>query len=610
MRYFPFERIRQGQRELINDVYFCVANKLHLLADAPTGIGKTSAVLAATLNYAMKNNMLILFLTPRHSQHRIVIETIKQINKLGHKIVAVDLIGKRHFCNQFVDDLTLSDFFEFCRRLKETNKCIFYNNTIKNGHFTRNAIKLVEKIKSTTLHAEEVKDLSKHFCPYEILLYVAKNANVIVGDYYHGFSFIRDQILKKVNRDLDEVIFIVDEAHNLPQRIREMCSTKLSTFIIQMAIKELRKYAEEIENNIGYTIEEELEHIHAILHEMYEKDRFVDKKEFVELIQTKYNYFSLGSMFLEVADIIRDIKRKSFVGSVGAFLDSWLGEDNGYTRIIRKEGKYISLYYNCLDCSKISKPLLNDIHSCIFMSGTLRPLNMYFDILGLPRDRGIAKTYSSPFPKENRLNIVIPDVTTKFTERNKQQFKKIAYYLNSCINCVDENIAVFFPSYELLNTILKLLKTEKNIFVEKKHMSKKEKSEIYKNFLRTKNNVLIGVQTGSFAEGIDYPGKTLSVVIIVGLNLEKPTLEIQALIDFYNNEFNKGWEYAYITPAVLRALQTAGRCIRSEKDRGVCIFMDKRFLWTNYRKIFTKDMEIIVTKEPEKYINEFFTNND
>ncbi len=231
---------------------------------------------------------------------------------------------------------------------------------------------------------------------------------------------------------------------------------------------------------------------------------------------------------------------------------------------------------------------------------------MYFDLLGIDRSRGIAKSYPSPFPKENRLNLVIPDVTTKFTERNEAQYKKIAEYLNKCINCTNENVAVFFPSYELLESISKFINTEKKVFVEKSKMSKKEKSEIHERFLKQKGNVLLGVQTGSFAEGVDYPGKALSIVIIVGLNLEKPTLEVQALIDFYNDEFGKGWEYAYINPAVLRALQTAGRCIRSEHDKGVCIFMDKRFLWANYRKLFAKDMEIVVTKEPEKYIKAFF----
>jgi DNA excision repair protein ERCC-2 len=118
--------------------------------------------------------------------------------------------------------------------------------------------------------------------------------------------------------------------------------------------------------------------------------------------------------------------------------------------------------------------------------------------------------------------------------------------------------------------------------------------------------LLLGVQAGSFSEGVDMPGNFLNGVIIVGVPLEKPDLKTKALIDYYEYMFKRGWDYGYAYPAMIRCLQAAGRCVRSESDRGVAVFIDERFLWSNYRKIFPSDMEISITNEPEKLIREFW----
>ncbi|MBI5347024.1 MAG: ATP-dependent DNA helicase [Candidatus Aenigmarchaeota archaeon] len=610
MRFFPFDKIRAGQKDFMEDVANCVASGNHLLADAPTGIGKTAAVLVPAMEYAVDNGKVVFFLTSRHSQHRIVIETIKKMNQKGAGIVAADIIGKKWLCNQpAVDTLPMPDFFEFCKRMRETGRCAFFNKTIENQKFTKSAYACLHDIKKQPRHAEEIKDMARLHCSYEIVLRLARESSLVIGDYYHMFSIIREQLLGRMKKELGDCILIVDEAHNLPERVRKLLSQRMST----LGLHNARKEAEELKDD---ELTEKIDLIKSIVNEQYSgEDRFVKKQELISGIESSCDYFDLITSLSEAADIVRDEKRKSFIGGIAGFLQAWPGEDEGFARILKSETirkkKVITLHYDCLDPSLITRDIFTAIHSSVLMSGTLRPAEMYRDVLGLEAGRSVYREYKSDFPRENRLNIALPDVTTKYTERNDEQYRTMASYINKCASKIPGNIAVFFPSYSMRDMVMNFLTTDKMLFIEEQGMTKKEKNILYETFISsyTEGGMLLGAQSGSYAEGTDYPGEALNAVIVVGVALEKPTLKVQALIDHYNKKFGKGWEYAYVYPAVLRALQTAGRCIRSETDRGVCIFMDKRFLWNNYRKLFPRDMAIHVTKSPEVLIENFFRQN-
>ncbi len=607
MKFFPFDQIRSGQREFMNDVSSCLSAGQHLLADAPTGIGKTAAVLAPAIDYAINNDKVVFFLTSRHSQHRIVIETVRKMKDKGAEIIAADIIGKKWLCNQpAVDTLPMPDFFEYCKRMKETNRCEFYNKTFENQKFTKSAYACLHDVKKEPRHAEEIKDIARNHCSYEIILRLTKESNLIIGDYYHVFSIIRDQLLGRMKKDLKDCVVIIDEAHNLPERIRRLLSQRISTLSLYHANNEAKELEdEELVRKISFIKSSVNEHHSG-------EDRFVKKDELITKINNRYDYFDLITNLTEAADIVRDEKKKSFIGGIANFLQSWPGNDEGFARIVKQDivrnKKVIALHYDCLDPALMTKDIFDGIHSSVLMSGTLRPAEMYSDVLGIDPSRTVYKEYKSDFPKENRLNIAIPDVTTKYTERTDQQYMLIANYINRCISKIPGNIAVFFPSYKIRDIVMELLKTDKILFIEEQGMTKKEKNILYETFITShkEGGLLLGAQAGSYAEGTDYPGEALSAVIVVGIALERPTLKVHALIDYYNKKFGKGWDYAYVYPAVLRALQTSGRCIRSETDRGVCIFMDKRYLWNNYRKLFPKDLSIEVTKFPENSISSFF----
>lgn len=607
---FPFERVREGQKELIEDVEKCIINRINLIANAPSGIGKTAATLSPSLDYALRNNKTVFFLTPKHSQHKIVIDTVRKIReKFDINIVAIDIIGKKWLCQvSGVDFLTTQDFNEYCNAMKRNERCIFYNNTREKGDISEKANEIIEKImKSEPLHAEELKSLCNNFCPYEIALEVAKKANLIVCDYYHIFSWIREKLLARTRKSIEDSIIIVDEAHNLPERIRNLMSSKITTKTIKNAIKEAKMF------NFSNILEKiyEIENIILELSRKREENEFfIEKEELKRELELIDDYYKIIEDFEIAAIEVRDERKRSYIGSISRFLDMWNGSDEGYARILKKEtgesGDKVSINYICLDPRILSKDILL-AHSIILISGTLSPMHMYRDLLGL-EENTICKSYKSCFSPENRLNIVIPDVTTEFKKRNEENLKKIARYIVEISSTVNGNIAAFFPSYELRDRIYYMIRENlsfREIFLESRGSSKEEKISLFNKFMNSSRGFLLGTQAGSFSEGVDFFGGVLKCVIIVGLSLSKPNLETKALIDYYDKKFGRGREYGYVYPAIHRALQSAGRCIRKESDYGVAVFMDRRYLWKNYRLAFPSEIEFKVTTKPKDLIEDF-----
>ncbi|MBU0614500.1 MAG: ATP-dependent DNA helicase, partial [Nanoarchaeota archaeon] len=254
------------------------------------------------------------------------------------------------------------------------------------------------------------------------------------------------------------------------------------------------------------------------------------------------------------------------------------------------------------------KEVAERAHSVIFMSGTLTPTFMYKDILGF--EKAIEKEFDSPFPESNKLSLIIPQTTTKYTRRNDAEYKKMATIIAGITDEVPGNSAVFFPSYYLRDQVYRFFHDigGKTVLLENQGMTKSEKGEFLEKFKSYKKNgaVLLAVAAGSFGEGIDLPGDYLKCVVIVGLPLEKPNLEMQELIKYYDGKFSKGWDYGYIFPAIQKVLQNAGRCIRSETDRGVIVFLDERWAWPSYRRCIPKEYNVKVSTDFLDEIKKFY----
>ncbi len=616
MNLFPFDRVRRGQREFLDDVRKAVEEGRHLAAHAPTGIGKTAAVISSSLEYALENNKTIFFLTPKHTHHTIVVDTLQRIKqKFRINFVVVDIIGKQWTCPHKVGDLDSREFNEFCRALKKDERCDYYKN-VRKRTLSGNARGVMERIKEEPMHSEEISRLCSRnmLCPYEVCVEVGKHATVVVCDYFHVFSpKVRQAFFLKLNKNLHNSILIIDEAHNLPDRVRKLLSHKLTEYSLKRAVKEA--------NFLGYdTLSDDFRNMIKTLKEIGEgmnegDEKTVGREEFmnslVDRVERDYTEFTdsvddLGEEVLKFPN-----RHRSYAKWISRFLERWCGGDTGYARILRRDAVF-SLSYTCLDPSISSSEIFREAYSSIFMSGTLVPLDMYSDVLDLKPDRTVLREYPSPFPRENRLMIIVPGVTTRYSRRSDFMYRKYAHIIDRTVKEIPGNAAIFFPAYRILDSVrehLVRLNPEKEILVERQEMKKEDRIQLYNRLVNsgTKGALLLGVQAGSLSEGVDYANNILDGVIVVGLPLEIPNLETKSLIEYYDFKFDRGWDYGYIYPAMNRVLQSAGRCIRSETDRGVIVLMDERFKWRNYSKCFSTDFEFTVTEIPEKHIKKFFS---
>lgn len=612
---FPYDEVRPMQDVLTDTIEDCTEQKRNVVAHAPTGLGKTAASLAATLSNNLDTDKTVVFLTSMHTQHQIALDTIRDIReKHGVKIVGVDVVGKKHLCLQKgVKTLSSTDFAEYCRTLREDGACSYYNNLRRGEKRTMKSKAALSELKNTSPTSRQnlLTTGDKYdVCPYEISLFLGQESNVIVTDYYYLYHpGIRDTFLAKIDKDLSDLIVIVDEAHNLPDRVKDLASQRFSNYQINNAVQEANEHGY---NDLQHIFHELLDILNTYA-ESHGDETYIKRKDFMRRVNKVWDYTALVSTLDEVADEIREEEKKSYIGGIADFLDAWRTNSSGYTRILEKnfnrKNPYINLQLSCLDPAVVTKPVNEAVHNTVLMSGTLNPPEMYRDLIGLPKDNTELLELKTPFPKENKLNLIVPKTSTKYKKRNESMYRDIGETIAKASNRVPGNVAAFLPSYALVNNIKPYLsKSKKTLFVEERGMSTESKQDMLRQFKSYKDTgaLLLGVSSGNFAEGIDLPGDLLKAVIVVGLPLARPDLETKAMINYYDEKFGKGWDYGYIYPAFNKILQSAGRCIRSETDKGAIMFLDERYAWNNYKKCFPSTWNLRTTQLYEKALSEFF----
>jgi len=625
---FPHDAVRGVQQQLMSDVSAALQERRHFIAHAPTGLGKTAATLSPALALALQRDLTVFFLTSRHTQHKIVLDTLQAIRKKhGTQFIATSIIGKKWMCAQpNAGTMRSNDFFAFCKALRESNKCDYYSNA-RNPKNIQCDILLREFEAETPVPTEAIvaRSSEKTLCPYEMALMLAEKSKVIVTDYYYLLHpRIRESFLRKINKKLEQAIIIFDEGHNLPSRARELLTQRVSSRLIQGAVREAKKYKYDDLALLLVELEGVLQRLADRLQVGGEK--IVRKEDLMEAIEQYTDGEEFIAKLESAADVIREDQKKSTIGAIAEFLSEWPEGDEGFSRILTKEDSTMSatkspsmlgnqrvadikLSKRCLDPSIATKDLIDQAYCTITMSGTLSPVQMFADLLGLPAAKRVAKEYPSPFPAENRLALVVPRTTTKFSQRSDAQFKAIAERCAVMANAVPGCVALYFPSYQIRDIVNRDFAglCTKTLFLEQPNMTKEQKQEFLERFVKYKNSgaVLLAVASGSFGEGIDLPG-VLKAVIVVGLPLDRPDLETQQLIEYYDRKFGKGWDYGYTMPALTRTMQNAGRCIRSETDRGVIVFLDERYAWPRYFTCFPSDWKLKIAVDPLPEIQKFF----
>ncbi|NCC71100.1 ATP-dependent DNA helicase, partial [bacterium] len=512
---------------------------------APTGLGKTISALAPALAIAKRKGLTLICLTSRQTQANQFISAIKAIsNKSKKKISYVAFIGKRSMCvHPKKEEYSSTDFIDFCKKSREKGQCKYFIN-VKNSDNEQIIQEILNNSSNNFQSVEEFVSISgrNEFCPYELAGKKAFHADVIICDFNYVFSpGIRESFFGKLGRKLEETILIVDEAHNLPDRLRNAYSFTLSTELLKNSLKELqdfikiRKYDEFI-----IAIKQTLEEIYFEKLLGKEKEFPIDKSLFLDILKKKISipFDDMINELKEVEALVKEQRIVSFIGRVSNFLLSWNElEEEGFFRSMEKivgESKtFLSLKIRCLDPSIYASEVLNHSYSSILMSATLSPINMYKDLLGVENTQILE--LESPFEKENLLMLVNTQVSSKYSARSLDMYKKIAIDIELALNLSeDKNSIVFFPSYDFMDKILShinIIKLNRKILKEQRYMTKEQKENYviqFKDTFISKSKVLFAITSGSFAEGLDLPEAALELVIVIGLPLAVPDLYTQA----------------------------------------------------------------------------------
>ena len=646
-KFIAHEKLRSAQKEMVIDGMNALNQQGFLLAAAPTGIGKTAASLASTIEVARSigNQNQILFLTGRQSQHKIVIETVRSINSNLDKeipeVKVVDLIGRESMCED-VD--------------KMTGKCSCEEGVIETSRQSRRD-DMREYILKTPNHVDDVieKSRSKKICAWATARSAVKDCDILVCDYNHVFvENVRESSLSAMGIDLENTILIIDEAHNLPDRIRNGLERRAILRVFRDARDEVDEFLgtkeramkkldlSDIQDNFDLkSINEALRQMKKIFKQMniwYKKkqsdliksgknDMKIPTIEFIGEIDSILNedldakidgkYTMLRKMIKQLYRVkVEQDEDGEEKETASTRLADMLSITLEYLHnpalvlvfdLLGDEGRVRSFL---LDPGVVSGPILTSTGGAILMSGTLFPPEMYSDLLQIPPSRRmIMKEYESPFLSDKRPVLVAKDVTTKYTERNYQNTERIRSHILAVIKNTPGHVAFFAPSYALLQDILEdaswlpgyiILKEETN------RMSKRSVNGVVDDLQRERRNkrqvLLAGVLSGKLAEGVDYPHNILDSVICLGLPLAPPSARQNALKEYYVQRFgnNKAWRYTSTQPAINSIMQALGRPIRKSEDRAIVVLLEKRIMMRQFRSCLPKSIDIIQSPDENR----------
>ena len=601
-------KLRGNQKQIIDSIRLTIDNKNHMVLEAPTGSGKTFSSLAATLPFVIEQDFRIIYCVRTNSQQKQVIHELNQFKKSGNQIKAVAIQGRDALCPQQKYDKEIkksnwSEKSKICKSLKMQVKmgeagCPFYRPLLRKSQ------SLVSEWSSKLLTAQEfaIEAEEANLCPYELNKLLLKEAQVVIVPYVYFFEeFIRKYLLGWMETSIDRIITIIDEAHNLPDWARGAASESMTLESINRALNEAKDYGYQLEN--GRDPVQFLNFVEASIEKLAEDHIIKNEDEGLlpshivspdsETSTFETEMMSLGKMTLyrlkqdstELAKMGQMIRQKlldygkrprSYLGSVGDFLCRWLDSIDSHTiRLVGKDP--LRLEKVCLD-PRIMTGFLDETAGVVSMSGTISPLDMFRDLVGLRPDSKLERR-ESVFPKTNKKVIFLDDINTSYRmlASDFDMLNKIKIKIRRIINHFDGNMALFFPSYKLLNSILDDFNVKKPVYREYQGMNQEELMSTVESFKSERGAILAGVMGGRLSEGIDYPDTTLEMAIIVGIPYPSPGARQEALQHYYDIMFDgRGWKFAVESPAIRKLLQAAGRVVRSETDKGLIVIADNR----------------------------------
>lgn len=567
---FPFDTYRAGQRELAVAVYKSIANKRNLFAKAPTGTGKTISTLFPALK-AMGEECTsrIFYLTARTTTRYVAEEAIILMRKQGLQLKFITLTAKEKIC------------------FKEKTSCTPQNCEYAKGHYDRvnNAIwDVIQNHDELKRAVIEEYALNHKVCPFELALDLSLWCDVIIGDYNYVFD-PRVYLKRFFAETGNDYTFLIDEAHNLVDRSREMFSAQIQS----SAFREEKKLFKTIHTGVYKKIGRVSSRIQA-LGKMTGDSSTCNSKELDEKLCTALkNFIEECELFL--------VKNRGFDNEnvLKLYFDALIFVkvselfDSRYLQVVQKIDKDVIVKLFCIDPSFLMSEALKRGKSSIFFSATLAPLPYYREILG-GETKDFLISLTSPFDTKNRCFLVAGDVSTKFQNRDKS-FYILADYLKSVVKSKTGNYLAFFPSYKYMHDVFDIFKEQNpdlKTVLQSSVMTEPERDLFLENFQSAPQETVLGfcVLGGVFSEGIDLKSDRLIGTIVVGVGLPQICTERDIIRDYFQQKNSSGYEYAYLYPGMNKVMQAAGRVIRSEQDRGIILLIDDRYTQKQYLSLF------------------------
>lgn len=601
--YFPYPEMRMYQDELITLIVTEGTKGRNILVEAATGFGKTVCILSALLPLADQKGKKIIYCCRTHKQMDRVIEELNAMNKV-HPVSGISLRGRRDMClhptvkNHAMD--TASALY-LCRLLRSLERCEYHTKFKENQD---DVYEMEIAVSRKPTYSGQVLDMCRGVgvCPYDFIKEVAKDVDVVACSYMYLFHpAIRENFLEMVGCHMEDMVVVLDEAHNLPDLAIRLGSTTVSTVSLQAAQREATEYDEP-------DILLLLQIVEQIMEELAEKYELEDEVilEYVELVNrlpgTEQKLLELFRYMKKVGEEIqKDKLRKgrpprSYINGCAFFLINWLNakEREDYCYLIKKfytrrGHPALRLEIVDLDPRNITTQVLGNVYMSVSMSGTLTPLHAFAEVVGLTDYE--MKTFPTPFRPSNIFVAAVKGVTTKGNFRTQEMYQKLAVATCDIIENTPKNIGVFAASYKVLNGLLsgglKLI-SPKPLYIEKREYTSRQNDELVKSFKNSAQNggaVLLGVMGGRNAEGEDFPGDQMNAVVLVGVPYAQPTPRVEAQIQYYTKVFpTKGKYYGYFLPAHRKLNQGAGRAHRMLTDKAAILFLDERVIQPFVRK--------------------------
>ena len=573
---FPFP-YREGQRDLVASVYRTILRKKKLFIQAPTGVGKTMATVFPAVR-AMGEGLgeKIFYLTAKTIMRTVAEQAFSLLKEKGLLYKTITLTAKEKIC--------------FCEEAECNPDACPYAK----GHFDRVNDAVFDLITHSGDWSREVlEEQAKKYmvCPFEMSLDVSNWADAVICDY--NYVFDPQAHIKRFFSESgkEEYLFLIDEAHNLVERGREMYSASL----YKEDLLEVRKLVKAEDPKLAKRLSECNQQFLELKREC---EHYQILKSVSHIALKLMNVLSKLEDYLEECKDAEKKKRVlDFYFAVRSFLNVHDIMDENYVIFseMMEDGRFqIKLF--CVNPAVNLQNYLEQGNSTIFFSATLLPVHYYKKLLSVEKDDYAVYAHSS-FPQENKFLFIGTDVSTRYTRRGESTYQRFARYIAVMAEQKKGNYMAFFPSYRFLEEVhtcfLECVDHEVDSICQVSYMDEEQREEFLEEFEREREKSLVAfcVMGGIFSEGIDLTEDKLIGAVIAGTGLPQVCTEREILKQYFNAADMDGFDYAYLYPGMNKVLQSAGRVIRTESDRGVILLLDDRFREMRYREVFPREWQ-------------------